>query len=142
MKTNKHQTLLLVNSRQVVRASDLVDAFHYAPGTARSYLSYLKRQGLLEPGINGYCLTLKGQLRLEFFGLEGCGCAECPTCRKRVSTLECPWCEHRQKTQEARIKPEWDFILGVRHAGVYCPECDGRILTEEDGLALGIRRDR
>lgn len=48
MKTNKHQTLLLLNKQRGVRPRDVVQHFGYSPGTARSYLSYLRRQGLLE----------------------------------------------------------------------------------------------
>ena len=61
MKTNKHQTLLLVKKQQAAHARDLVQHFAYAPGTARSYLSHLGRQGLLEHIGANYGLTEKGR---------------------------------------------------------------------------------
>ena len=67
MKTNKHQTLLLVKTKQAVRAKDLVQAFGYSAPTARSYLSHLKRQDLLERIMSGHVLTEKGRIRLQFF---------------------------------------------------------------------------
>ena len=48
MKTNKHQTLLLAKKQRGVHSRDIVKHFGYSPGTARSYLSYLGRQSLLE----------------------------------------------------------------------------------------------
>ena len=48
MKTNKHQMLLFIDRNEKIRARDVVNQFDYSPGTARSYLSYLTRQGLLE----------------------------------------------------------------------------------------------
>ncbi len=48
MKTNKHMTLSLVRDKESVRARDIVDQFDYAPYTARSYLSYLAKHGMIE----------------------------------------------------------------------------------------------
>jgi hypothetical protein len=61
MKTNKLQTLLLVKAKEAVRAKDLVQAFGYSAPTARSYLSHLKRQDLLERIMSGHVLTEKGR---------------------------------------------------------------------------------
>ena len=72
MKTNKHQTLLLVKTRQAIRAKDLVQAFGYSAPTARSYLSHLKRQELLERISVGHVLTEKSRTRLQFFDVSGC----------------------------------------------------------------------
>jgi len=57
VKTNKHQTLLLVKQNGFVQAKDIVDQFDYSPATARSYLSYLTRQDLLERTVQGHVLT-------------------------------------------------------------------------------------
>jgi DeoR/GlpR family transcriptional regulator of sugar metabolism len=73
MKTNKHQTLLLVSQRKAVRARDVVLAARYSADTARSYLSHLRRLGLLERTGSGYVLTEKGSDRLRFFEVSGCG---------------------------------------------------------------------
>jgi predicted transcriptional regulator len=67
MKTNKHQTLLLVKKQRAVHARDLVQHFAYSSGTARSYLSHLGRQGLLERIGPNYELTERGQDRLQHF---------------------------------------------------------------------------
>jgi DeoR/GlpR family transcriptional regulator of sugar metabolism len=64
MKTNKHQTLLLVKKQRSVHSRDIVKHFAYSAGTARSYLSHLGRQGLLERTGANYGLTEKGQNRL------------------------------------------------------------------------------
>ena len=66
MKTNKHQTLLLVKARQAVWAKDLVQAFGYSAPTARSHLSHLRRQDLLERLSAGHVLTETGRNRLQF----------------------------------------------------------------------------
>ena len=60
MKTNKHQTLILVHTKGRVQAKDLVQQFGYSPGTARSYLSYLKRQDLLARTGQGHVFTERG----------------------------------------------------------------------------------
>ncbi len=80
MKTNKHQTLLLVKDRHAVRAKDIVNQFNYSSGTARSYLSYLSRDGLLERTSLGYELSEKGKERLQYFDAMGCGSFDCPLC--------------------------------------------------------------
>ena len=67
MKTNKHQTLLLIRKQEAVHSRDLVEHFDYSPGTARSYLSYIGKQGLLERMGAGYRLSEKGQERLHLF---------------------------------------------------------------------------
>src|ERR1700689_3691560 len=59
-KTNKHRTLLLAKKTQPLHARHLGLHFKYAHGTARSYLSHLGRQGLLERVRGGYALTNKG----------------------------------------------------------------------------------
>ena len=71
MKTNKHQTLLLVKTKQAVRAKDLMTSFGYAGPTARSHLSHLKRQDLVERISAGHVLTEKGRTRLQFFDVGG-----------------------------------------------------------------------
>jgi hypothetical protein len=143
MKTNKHQTLLLVKSKGGARSHDIVKQFDYSRGTARSYLSHLARQGLLERSTTGYVLTVKGKDRLQFFEVTGCGNSDCPLCQsKKSGYFICPRCEHQLPKDEAHISPEWDFILGVRHAGVYCPICEKLIFTEEKAKLIGIKEKK
>ena len=141
MKTNKHQTLLLVKKQRGVRARDLVQHFTYSPGTARSYLSYLGRQGLLERIGASYGLTERGQDRLHFFEVFGCADPACPLCQGKAGYLTCPSCEHRMSKQEAKIFKKKDFFLVVRHAGVYCDQCLKLIFNETQARLLGIRAE-
>ncbi len=139
MKTNKHQTLLLVKNAFAVRAKHLVLQFNYSAGTARSYLSYLARQGLLERTTRGYVLSSKGRDRLQFFGVTGCTSFDCPICiDQKAGHFTCPRCEHHLPKKEAQIKPEWDFLVGVRNAGVYCPFCQKLIFTKKQAQLIGI----
>ena len=119
MKTNKHQTLLLVNRQRGVLPCDMVKHFGYSPGTARSYLSYLRRQGLLERMGAGYALTERGQDRLQYFEVAGCADPACPLCQGKTGKLTCPSCGYQMPKQEAKILKEQDFFFVVRHAGVY-----------------------
>ena len=123
MKTNKHQTLLLVKAKQAVRAKDLVQAFGYSAPTARSYLSHLKRQELLERISAGHVLTDKGRTRLQFFDVSGCTDVACPLCERKTGYITCPRCAYQMPNTHARIRPEQVFLVVVRHAGVYCPRC-------------------
>ncbi|MEJ2323438.1 MAG: DeoR family transcriptional regulator [Nitrospirota bacterium] len=142
MKTNKHLTLLLMNKNEGVRSQDIVKQFDYSPGTARSYLSYLGRQGLLERTPRGYILTIKGKDRLQFFEVTGCGNPDCPLCEsKKAKYFTCPMCEYQLSKSKARISPEWDFLLGVRHAGVYCPLCQKLLFTEAHAQLIGIPKE-
>jgi predicted methyltransferase len=138
MKTNKHQTLLLVRKRTAVHSRDLVRHFDYSPGTARSYLSYLGRQGLLERMGASYGLTQKGQERLHFFDVSGCADVACPLCQGKDGYLTCPSCGHQMAKRTARIVKEKDFFFVVRHPGVYCGQCGGLIFNEAQARLLGI----
>ena len=144
MKTNKHQTLLLAQKKESLRARDVVRQFDYTPGTARSYLSYLTRQGLFDRTALGHVLTEKGHLRLGFFEAMGCGGLDCPLCinKKARHYYTCPSCKHQLPKKKARILPEWDFIIGVRYAGVYCPSCKGLIFAEEQAQLIGISKEK
>jgi len=143
MKTNKHQTLLLVRDNKTIRSQHIVDEFNYSPGTARSYISHLTRQGLLERSGSGYSLTEKGQNRLQYFDVVGCGNLDCPFCQEKKSGYyNCPWCGFQLRGKEAKILQEWDFIFGVRHSGVYCPECEKRIFTAAQAKSIGIQEEK
>jgi tRNA(Ile2) C34 agmatinyltransferase TiaS len=141
MKTNKHQTLSLVKNRNGVQARDLVAQFGYSPGTARSYLSYLGRQDLLQRMGAGHVLTEKGLDRLHYFEVTGCADPACPLCQGRSGFFSCPRCDYRMPKKEARILQERDFLVAVRHAGVYCPRCLNLILTETQAQVIGIRKE-
>ena len=141
MKTNKHQTLLLVNKKSGVQARDLVAQFGYSPGTARSYLSYLGRQDLLQRLGTGHVLTEKGLERLKFFEVTGCSDPACPLCQGKMGFFTCPRCDYRIPKKQARILPEQDFLVAVRHAGVYCPLCLKLILTETQARLIGIPKE-
>ena len=138
MKTNKHKTLRLVQERGVVHSKDLVRFFSYSPGTARSYLSHLGRQGLLEQTIGGYCLTDKGKDRVRYFDILGCAGISCPLCKGKTGYLTCPSCGHRISKKGSRILKEKNFLLVLRHAGVYCDRCSTRIVDETQARRLGI----
>ena len=141
MKTNKHQTLLLVKAKQAVRAKDLVHAFGYSAPTARSYLSHLKRQELLERISAGHVLTEKGRARLQFFDVSGCADAACPSCQRKSGFITCPRCAYQISNTQARILPKLDFLAVVRHAGVYCPRCWKSLLGEAQARLMGISEE-
>jgi hypothetical protein len=141
MKTNKHQTLQLVKTKEGVQARDLVEQFGYSPGTARSYLSYLGRQDLVQRLGTGYVLTEKGQSRMKFFDVTGCADPSCPLCQGKTGYFTCPRCKYRLPHKEARILPERDFVFALRHAGVYCPWCLKLILSELQAQLLSIPQE-
>lgn len=141
VKTNKHRTLQLVQNKGCVHSRDLVRHFDYSPGTARSYLSHLGRQGLLEPVAAGHKLTEKGKARLRYFDIFGCRGIACPFCKGKIGHLTCPRCGHRIPKTDARILKERDFFLVVRHAGVYCTRCSALIVDEAQARLLGITRE-
>lgn len=141
MKTNKHQTLLLVRKQGGVYARDVVQHFGYSPGTARSYLSYLGRQGLVGRMGAGYVLTERGQDRLQYFEVAGCADPACPLCQGKAGYLTCPSCGYEMPKQKAKIRKERDFLFVVRHAGVYCPGCWKLIFSEAQARLLGIREE-
>lgn len=141
MKTNKHKTLLLAKKTEPLHARHIVLHFQYSPGTARSYLSHLGRQGLLEQIRGGYQLTQKGRDRLRYFDIFGCARPGCPLCKGKSGYLTCPHCGDRISKQSTRISKKRDYLLVVRHAGVYCHSCSKLILTETEALRQGIMRE-
>jgi len=142
MKTNKHQTLLLVKTEGGVQAQDLVQRFGYSPGTARSYLSYLKRQDLLARTGQGHVLTERGGARLRFFDVAGCEHPACPLCDKKTGHFTCSLCGYQLPVNKARILPERDFLVVLRHAGVYCPRCHiMRLFSEKQAQLLKIPQE-
>ena len=142
MKTNKHMTLLLAQKQDGVHAQALVRQCGYSPGTARSYLSHLRRQGLLERIGIRYGLTDKGRTRLHYFEIAGCAQPACPSCQGKDGHFTCPGCHFKLRRSEARILAEWDFLIGVRHAGVYCPSCWKLMFPEDQAVLLGISKER
>ena len=141
MKTNKHQTLLLVKKKGAARARDLVQHFDYSPGTARSYLSYLGRQNLLQRMGAGYVLTEKGQNRLHFFEVTGCRGPACPLCQGKAGYFTCPRCGYQMSKEKASVRRKLDLLFVIRHPGVYCPRCLKLILSEEHAELLGIPKE-
>ena len=141
MKTNKHHTLRLVQKQGTVRARDLVQQFDYSPATARSYLSYLSRQDLLARATMGHNLTAKGAERLQYFDVAGCPRPDCLLCEGKTGSYTCPRCGYQIPAKEARILPELDFLVVVRHAGVYCPWCLKLIFSEAQALQLGLPKE-
>lgn len=141
MKTNKHRTLQLVQKQGAVNSKDLVRDFGYSRGTARSYLSHLGRQGLLERLVGEYELTAKGKARLRYFDILGCAGTGCPLCKGKTGYLTCPGCGHRISKKDAKISKEKDFFFAVRRAGVYCDRCPHLIVDEAQARQLGIARE-
>ena len=139
--SREDQTLLLVKTKQAVRAKDLVQAFGYSAPTARSYLSHLKRQDLLERVSVGHVLTEKGRTRLQFYDVTGCTDAACPLCQCKTGLLTCPRCAYQMPHTQARILPTQDFLLMIRHAGVYCPRCWKSLLSEAQAVLMGIPKE-
>ena len=142
MKTNKHLTLRLVEKKGGVHAQDVVRQFQYSPGTARSYLSYLARQDLLQQTGGGYCLTEKGSERLQYMDVAGCSAPACPLCEGKVTHFTCPLCGYSLPRKEARLRPARDFLLVSKPAGVHCPLCLSQILPEEQARLVGIRKEK
>ena len=108
MKTNKHETLMLVHTKGGIQTKDVVQQFGYSPGTARSYLSYLKRQDLLARTGQGHVLTERGEARLHYFDVAGCGHPACPLCDKKAgyftahcAAINCP--PRRREFYRSRI---------------------------------------
>jgi hypothetical protein len=141
MKTNKHQSLLLVRERGNVRARDFVTCFNYSPGTARSYLAHLGRQGLLERMNAGHSLTEKGYARLQFFEVVGCRNPDCPQCQRKTGYLTCPTCGCQISKEKVWLRPVWETAFFRREAGVYCPVCHGQVLSEEQAQILQTQED-
>lgn len=133
---------MLAKKTHPLHARNLVAHFSYAPGTARSYLSHLGRQGLLERVSGGHGLTKKGHDRIRYFDIFGCGRLGCPFCEGKSGYLTCPNCGYRISKQGAKICEEKDFFLLVRHAGVYCDRCSARILDVTQALKVGIEREQ
>jgi len=140
MKTNKHQTLRLTQAKGRIHSQDLVQAFDYSPATARSYLSLLRRQEFLQRVGPAYQLTECGATRLRYFEASGCPHPPCPLCQGKTGGYSCPRCALRLAASEARILPEKDLWLVMRHPGVYCTRCWGLIFTEAQALRYGIPR--
>lgn len=143
MKTNKHQTLLFIHKNGVVRAHDLVRQFDYSSGTARSYLSYLMRQNLLERTFHGHVLTDHGKRRLQFFEAMGCSHPGCLLCgAKKSEHFTCPSCRWQLSKRKARIGFTWSPPFYRWENGVYCPNpfilCYERIFTEKQARLIGI----
>jgi predicted methyltransferase len=141
MKTNKHQTLLLVKKQRGAHSRDIVKHFAYSAGTARSYLSHLGRQGLLARMGANYGLTEKGRDRLHYFEVTGCPDVTCPLCKGKSGYLTCVNCGYQLPKLEARIRKERDYFLVIRHTGVYCPRCLNLIFSEAQARLLGIREE-
>jgi hypothetical protein len=138
VKTNKHQTLLLVRKQGAVGSRDLLHHFGYSLGTGRSYLSYLGRQGLLVRTGPGYSLTQKGHDRLYHFDVFGCADPDCPLCQGKAGYLTCPACSHQVSKRDVRILKKRDLFFAVRHPGVYCGRCGKPIFNEAQAQLLGI----
>ena len=138
MKTNKHQTLLLVKKLEAIRARDLEHHFSYSAGTARSYLSHLARQGLLTRMGAGYALTQKGSDRVHHFDVFGCPDEDCPLCQGKAGYLTCPHCGRRRPKREVKILKRKDLFFAVRHPGVYCDRCGKVIFNPSQARLLGI----
>jgi hypothetical protein len=138
MKTNKHRTLLLAKSQGTITSRDLTRKYEYSPGTARSYLSHLGRQGLLARDNGKYALTERGHSRIRYFAILGCRRPGCPHCLGKLGHLTCPNCEHRIPSKQAKIRKQKDYLLAVRPAGVYCEHCSAMILDKGHAKRLGI----
>lgn len=141
MKTNKHQTLLLVKAKGAAQARDVVQAFKYTPGTARSYLAHLGRQDLLQRTIEGHILTTKGKNRLQFFEVAGCANPDCPRCQGKAGSFTCPTCGCMVQKDNARLKASWETVFFKREAGVFCQVCQAQMFTEEQARLAGIREE-
>lgn len=142
MKTNKHLTLVLAKKKNAIRSQNIMEQFGYSAGTARSYLSYLAKHGLLERNVTGYVLSDKGKERLAYFEASSCASFDCPLCyAKKAKHYTCPRCQYELPKEKARIKPEWNFLIGVRHAGVYCPMCQKLVFPEKQAQLLGIPKE-
>ena len=138
MKANKHKTLLLAKKTRPLHARHLGLHFDYPSGTARSYLSRLGRQGLLERTRGGYGLTKKGHDRLRYFDIFGCARPGCSLCKGKSGYLTWPECGSRMSKQKARNSKAKDFFLVVRHEGVYCEQCSTLILDGDQARQIGI----
>ena len=142
MKTNKHKTLLLIRKQEAVHSRDLVAHFDYSPATARSYLSYLGGQGLLERVGAGHCLSERGRERLDHFNAFGCSDVACPLCEGKIGSLTSPHCNHRMSAGKVRIRKKKDFLLVVRHPGVCCDGCLKLIYNPAQAELLGIKWEK
>ena len=141
MKTNKHQTLLLVKTKGAAQARDVVQAFKYSAGTARSYLAHLGRQHLLQRTEAGHTLTTKGENRLQFFEVAGCADPDCPRCQGKAGSFTCPTCGWKVQKVDAQLKASWETVFFKREAGVFCHVCQAQMFTEDQARLAGIREE-
>lgn len=142
MKTNKHKTLRFARKLQIIHSRDLIRRFDYSPGTARSYLSHLGRQGLLGRVNGHYELTKKGHERVRYFDLFGCTHRACPLCQGKMGFLTCPNCGCRVLKQKATVRKKRDLFFVLRRAGVYCDKCSAMILDEAQAHQFGIAMEK
>lgn len=142
MKTNKHQTLFFVKKKGAVVTRDIVHQFQYSPATARSYLAYLHRQSLVQRISAGHVLTEKGETRLHFFEVMGCRHPACSRCERKAGYYTCPTCSHQLRLNKAHLRPVWDTPFFKRAAGIYCPVCQGQIVSEAQASMIGQTKEK
>jgi len=142
MKTNKHQTLRLLHKNHGLQAREVARHFEYSRATARSYLSHLARQGLLQRWSSGYVLTEKGQERLAHYEVMGCDHPDCPRCHGKAGYLTCHRCRYRLPRHTARLRPARNFLVLWWPGGVRCPKCLSQILTEQQARLMGVKEEQ
>ena len=137
MPGNKHQALSQAIRQGELSTDDIVKNFGWDNATARSYLSKLGRQGLLDWGPYGWKPTEKGKNRLTFFDRLRCPREDCPLCKGREAGYKCRHCGHVLSEEDAGFTPRKkggipSLFRFSREGGVFCPRCRGRILTQSE----------
>jgi hypothetical protein len=89
----------------------------------------------------GHNLAEKGLARLHFFDVSGCTDPACPLCQHKTGQITCRRCDYHLSKEEICVLPERDFLVVVRHAGVYCPWCWKPLLSEAQAQLMGIPRE-
>jgi hypothetical protein len=62
----------------------------------------------------------------------------CLLCQGKTGYITCPRCDYQMPNNRARILAERDFLVMVRHAGVYCPRRWKSLLSETQAHLMGI----
>ena len=75
---------------------------------------------------------------MRYFEVAGCPHPDCLLCERKTGSYICPRYGYEVDKQNAKILPERDFLVVVRHAGVYCPWYLNLIFPESQALLLGL----
>ena len=116
MKTNKHQTLLLAEKLEALRARDLERHLATLPVRLAPICSTLRGKGLLEGWGAGYGLTKRDGIAWTISTAFGCQDVACPLCQGKAGGLHAPPLQPpTAETRDDKIPKKKDLLFVVRH---------------------------